>query len=85
MWQQHLLYVESKVYRIPAGMKLWTNWHWKRRNANSRGAEVISVAAVMIDQSTPSSVEEKICKPTMSGREVTELMAISGRRKLFQW
>ena len=66
-------------------MKLWTNWCWKRRNATSSGAEVMSVAAVMIDQSTPWSVEEKICKPTVSGREITELVAISGHRKLFQW
>src|SRR6185369_4078937 len=45
-------------YRIPALMKDCTNWRWKRRNASSRGAEVMSVAAVMIDQSIPWSPEE---------------------------
>jgi hypothetical protein len=39
--------------RMPARMKLCTNWRWKSRNATSSGPEVIKVAAVMIDQSTP--------------------------------
>ncbi len=38
---------------MPARMKLWMNWRWNSRNAISRGPEVISVAAVMSDQSTP--------------------------------
>ncbi len=40
-------------YRIPARMKLWTNWRWNNRKAISRGPEVIRVAALMMDQSTP--------------------------------
>ena len=43
------------------------------------------VAAVMMDQSMPWSVDAKICSPTVSGREVTELVTMSGQRKLFQW
>ena len=43
------------------------------------------VAAVMIDQSTPWSPEEKICRPTVSGRADTEFVTMSGHRKLFQW
>jgi len=39
--------------RMPARMKLCTNWRWKSRKARSRGSVVISVAAVMIDQSMP--------------------------------
>ena len=54
-------------------------------NATSSGPEVISVAAVMIDQSMPWSLEENTCRPTVSGREPTELVMISGQRKLFQW
>jgi len=38
----------------------------------------------MIDQSMPWSPDEKICSPTVSGRAVTELVTISGHRKLFQ-
>jgi hypothetical protein len=41
---------------MPARMKLCTNWRWNSRKATSSGAEVMSVAAVMIDQSTPWSV-----------------------------
>jgi len=33
----------------------------------------------------PWSVEEKICKPTVSGRDYTELVMMSGHKKLFQW
>ena len=44
-------------YRIPARMKLCTNWRWNSRKATSSGADVISVAAVMIDQSMPWSVD----------------------------
>jgi len=39
--------------RIPARMNDCTNCRWNSRNASSKGAEVISVAAVMMDQSTP--------------------------------
>ena len=39
--------------RMPARMKLWTNWRWKSRKPTRSGAEVIKVAAVMMDQSTP--------------------------------
>ena len=35
-----------------------TNWRWKSRNATSSGPEVIRVAAVITDQSTPWSPEE---------------------------
>ena len=40
-------------YLMPARMKLCTNWRWNSRKATSSGPEVISVAAVMTDQSTP--------------------------------
>lgn len=66
-------------------MKLCTNWRWNSRKASSSGPDVISVAAVMIDQSMPWSVDENICNPTVNGREPTELVTISGHRKLFQW
>ena len=69
---------------MPARMKHCTNWRWKSRNATSSGAEVIRVAAVMIDQSMPWSPDENTCSPTVSGREVTELVTMSGQRKLFQ-
>jgi hypothetical protein len=46
---------------------------------------VSSVAAVMIDQSMPWSVAEKTCRPTVSGRDSTESVMMSGQRKLFQW
>ncbi len=39
--------------RMPARMKLWTNWRWKSRKAMRSGPEVMRVAAVMMDQSTP--------------------------------
>src|SRR5262245_13254388 len=45
------------AYRMPARMKDWTNCRWKSRNARRSGPDVSSVAAVMIDQSTPWSVE----------------------------
>ena len=70
---------------MPARMKHCTNWRWNSRNATSSGAEVISVAAVMIDQSMPWSVDENTCSPTVSGRDSTELVTMSGQRKLFQW
>ena len=53
---------------MPARMKLCTNWRWNSKKAIRSGAEVISVAAVMMDQSTPWSVEENTCRPTVSGR-----------------
>src|ERR1700733_2470251 len=73
------------VHRIPARMKLCTNWRWKSRNATSNGALVIKVAAVTMDQSMPWSVVAKTARPTVSGRVVTELVIINGQRKLFQW
>ena len=39
--------------RIPARMKLCTNWRWKSRKAINSGADVIRVAAVTTDQSMP--------------------------------
>ena len=42
-----------RVQRMPARMKLCTNWRWNNRNATSNGALVIRVAAVTIDQSMP--------------------------------
>ncbi|MNL85462.1 hypothetical protein D3C87_2137850 [compost metagenome] len=66
-------------------MKLCTNWRWNSKKASSSGAEVISVAAVMVDHSTPCSTEENTCNPTVSGRDSTLLVMISGQRKLFQW
>src|SRR3984885_15047045 len=71
-------------HRIPARMKLWTNCRWNSKKAISSGALVISVAAVTIDQSIPWSVVAKTAKPTVRGRVVTELVMISGHRKLFQ-
>jgi hypothetical protein len=44
---------DSERYRIPARIKLCTNCRWNSRNATSSGADVISVAAVMTDQSMP--------------------------------
>src|SRR5205823_4721239 len=41
------------AHRIPARMKLCTNWRWKSRKAISSGPDVSRVAAVMTDQSTP--------------------------------
>ena len=70
---------------MPARMNDCTNCLWKSRKATSSGPEVISVAEVMIVQSTPCSVAENICKPTVNGRELTELVTMSGQRKLFQW
>ena len=62
-----------------------TNCRWNSRNAISSGAVVSSVAAVMIDQSMPWSVDENTCRPTVTGRDSTELVMMSGHRKLFQW
>src|SRR4051794_22112847 len=70
--------------RMPARMKDCTNCRWNSRNANSSGAIVITVAAVMIDQSTPVSGAPNTARPTVSGRASTELVTISGHRKLFQ-
>ena len=61
-----------------------TNWRWKSRNATSRGAEVMRVAAVITDQSIPWSPYENTWRPTVTGREVTEFVTMSGQRKLFQ-
>ena len=44
----------------------------------------LSVAAVITDQSIPWSPEENTCRPTVTGREVTEFVTMSGQRKLFQ-
>ena len=41
------------LQRMPARMKLCTNWRWNSRKATSSGAEVIRVAAVITDQSMP--------------------------------
>ncbi|MNJ78214.1 hypothetical protein D3C77_759000 [compost metagenome] len=62
-----------------------TNCRWNSRKAINSGAADIRVAAVMTDQSMPWSVDENTCKPTVSGRDSTELVMISGHRKLFQW
>ena len=61
-----------------------TNWRWNSRKAISKGAADISVAAVITDQSMPWSVDENTCRPTVSGRDSTELVMINGHRKLFQ-
>ena len=55
----------------------------QERDQQRRG--VSSVAAVMIDQSSPWSVAENTCSPTVTGRDSTELVMMSGHRKLFQW
>jgi hypothetical protein len=39
----------------------------------------------MIDQSMPWSPDENTWSPTVSGRDSTELVMMSGQRKLFQW
>ena len=65
-------------------MKDCTNCRWNSRKAISSGAMVITVAAVMIDQSTPVSGAPNTARPTVSGRLSTELVTISGHRKLFQ-
>ena len=38
-----------------------------------------------IDQSSPWSVAENTCRPTVTGRDSTEFVMMSGHRKLFQW
>src|SRR5262249_54011233 len=76
---------ESPGHLMPARRKLWMNWRWNSRKPSRSGAEVISVAAQMIDQSMPWSVDANTCNPTVSGRASTELVTISGHRKLFQW
>ena len=43
------------------------------------------VAAVMMDQSMPWSVDENTCRPTVSGRDSGVLVMMTGHRKLFQW
>ena len=77
--------MRSECYLIPARIKLCTNWRWKSKKPTSSGAVVIKVAAQMIAQSMPWSPEENTCRPTVSGRASTELVTISGQRKLFQW
>src|SRR5665213_4473 len=74
----------ERVQRMPARRNDCTNCRWNNRKATSSGAALSSVAAVMIDHWIPWSPDEKICRPTVSGREVTELVTISGHRKLFQ-
>ena len=69
---------------MPARMNDCTNCHWNSRKATSSGPEVISVPAVMIVQTQACYVAENICKPTVSGRELTEFVTMSGQRKLFQ-
>ena len=58
----------DELHLIPARMKDWTNCRWNSRKAMSSGAAVISVAAVITDQSTPWSTDEKTCRPTVSVR-----------------
>src|SRR5271169_1688061 len=74
----------NELHLIPALMKDCTNCLWYSKNATSSGAVVSKVAAVIIDQSMPWSVAEKTCRPTVSGRDSTEFVMISGHRKLFQ-
>ena len=45
----------------------------------------ITVAAEITEMFTPFSGAAKIDRPTVSGRVVSELVTISGHRKLFQW
>src|SRR5580704_11435626 len=45
--------IVSPRQRIPARIKLCTNWRWNNTKATSSGAEVIRVAAVITDQSMP--------------------------------
>jgi hypothetical protein len=45
--------LRPRTYLMPARMKLCTNWRWNSRKATSSGPDVIKVAAVMMDQSTP--------------------------------
>src|SRR5262249_47634822 len=80
----HGAQAECGTYRIPARKKLWMKARWKTRNAIISGAEVISAAAQITDQSTPWSTEANTCRPTVTGRFSTELVTISGHRKLFQ-
>lgn len=50
----------------------------------SKGPDVMSVAALIMDHSVPESVVAKIERPTVSGLVSTELVMISGQTKLFQ-
>ena len=72
-------------YLMPARMKLCTNCRWNKRKASSSGPDVISVAALITDHSMPESIAAKTLRPTVTGRVSTELVMISGQRKLFQW
>ena len=77
--------LQDRGHLIPARRKAWTNWRWKIRNAISKGATDIKVAAEMTLISTPFSGAPKIDKPTVSGRVSGELVTINGHKKLFQW
>ncbi len=74
----------SGFYLIPERMKLWTNWRWKSRKANSSGETARSVPAEMTEKLTPDSGAPKIERPTVTGRVSVELVMITGQRKLFQ-
>ncbi len=69
---------------MPECINDWTNCFWNRIKAINSGAIVITVAAVMMDQSTPDSGAPKIARPTVRGRLLTELVITRGQRKLFQ-
>jgi hypothetical protein len=56
----------------------------EQQERDQKGPEVIRVAALMTDHSMPESIAEKILSPTVTGRVSTELVTISGQRKLFQ-
>jgi hypothetical protein len=57
----------------------------EKQEPRRSGAEVMRVAALITAHSVPLSVVAKIDSPTVSGRVSTELVMISGQRKLFQW
>ncbi|MNY49731.1 hypothetical protein D3C86_1851850 [compost metagenome] len=65
-------------------MKLSMNWRWNTRKISSSGVITSSVAALTSVHCTPISNDwAKIDSPTVSGRFSTELVIISGQRKLF--
>jgi hypothetical protein len=56
----------------------------EQQKCHEERSMVITVAALMTDQSTPVSGAPNTASPTVSGLLSTEFVTISGQRKLFQ-
>ena len=70
---------------MPAYIKDWINCFWNKIKPKSNGDTDNKVAAEMTDQLTPDSGAPNMAKPTVRGLVLTELVTISGHKKLFQW